>query len=144
VLFLVHHAEAVDALIDPQRPLTAAGRTHAERTAAAVAARGAKPAAIWHSGKLRARQTAECFWRACNPLAEFTAARGLQPEDPPQWIADVLTGDEREILLVGHMPHLGRLLVLLQRESGGAAGFPAHGCIALEQGQGGWREVWRE
>ena len=144
MLFLVHHGEAVDALIDPQRPLTAAGRIHAERTAAAAAARGAKPAAIWHSGKLRARQTAECFWRACNPLAEFTAARGLQPDDPPQWIADVVIGEEREILLVGHMPHLGRLLMLLQGESGGAAGFPAHGCIALERGRDGWREVWRE
>ena len=45
--------------------------------------RGVKPDAIWHSGKLRARQTAEPLWRACNPLAEFAAARGLQPEDPP-------------------------------------------------------------
>jgi phosphohistidine phosphatase len=144
VLFLVHHAEAVDAQIDPQRPLTSAGNTHAQRTAAAVAGRGAKPAVIWHSGKLRARQTAEHFWRACNPLAEFAAARGLQPDDPPQWIADVIIGEERDVMLVGHMPHLGRLLVLLHRDGGAAREFPLHACVALEQRNGGWTEVWRE
>ena len=141
MIFLVHHAEAVDPLIDPQRPLTDAGHAHAARVAADAAARGARPAVIWHSGKLRSRQTAEYFWRACNPLAEFAAARGLQPDDPPQWMADTLAGEPREILLVGHMPHLPRLFALLARESGA---FPAHGCVALEPSGAGWREVWRE
>ena len=52
---------------------------------------GLKPDVIWHSGKLRARQTAEALWRHCNPLAEFSAARALQPDDPPEWIRDVVT-----------------------------------------------------
>ena len=143
MLFLVHHAEAVDALIDPQRPLTDGGRTHAERTAASAAGRGAKPAVIWHSGKLRARQTAEFFWRACNPLAELAAAHGLQPDDPPQWIADTVAGEAREIMLVGHMPHLARLLALLRGPAAPAAEFPSHGCVALEERDGVWIERWR-
>ena len=143
MLFLVHHAEAADGAIDPQRPLTERGRAHAEALAARVAARGAKPSVIWHSGKLRARQTAEYFWRACNPLAECLAVRGLQPDDPAQWIKDVVDGDPRDIMLAGHMPHLDRLLQLLVKDRG-AGSFPAHACVALEQRESVWREVWRE
>jgi phosphohistidine phosphatase len=84
MVYLVHHADAVSPEVDPQRPLSERGRAHAERLAGEAAARGVKPAAVWHSGKLRARQTAEPFWRACNPLAEFAAIRGLQPDDPPE------------------------------------------------------------
>ena len=72
-----------------------------------------KPEVIWHSGKLRARQTAEPFLRLCNPLAEFAAIRGLQPTDPPNSISDLVAGETREILLVGHMPNLPRVLTLL-------------------------------
>lgn len=144
MLFLVHHAQAVGADEDPQRPLTADGHAHAGRVAAGAHARGVKPAVIWHSGKLRARQTAEHFWQVCNPLANFAAARGIQPGDPPEWIRDVLHGDERDIMLVGHMPHLGKLLdLLVRRDSPGASAFPAHGMVALEHVAGGWTELWR-
>jgi phosphohistidine phosphatase SixA len=64
---------------------------HADGIARRAKARGVTPVVIWHSGKLRARQTAEAYWRACNPLAEFSAIRGLQPTDPPEWIRDRLT-----------------------------------------------------
>ena len=144
MLFLVHHADAVDGLVDPQRPLSERGHAHAEALAARVAGRNAKPSVIWHSGKLRARQTAEYFWRACNPLATFAAVHGLQPDDPPRWILDVVDSDPRDIMLVGHMPHLPRLLDELSRGSGNTHAFPAHGCVAMEQQEGQWRESWRE
>ena len=78
-LYLVHHGEAVGPEVDPRRPLSAAGREAVVKLAAAAAARGARPEIVWHSGKLRARQTAEEFWRACNALATFSATRDLQP-----------------------------------------------------------------
>ena len=84
MILLVHHGPAVGPEIDPMRPLSSVGRAATERLAAAVAQRGVQPHAIWHSGKLRARQTAELFWKACNPLASFSAERGLQPGDPPR------------------------------------------------------------
>jgi phosphohistidine phosphatase len=145
VLLLVHHGDAVPSGVDPMRPLSSAGRDAAERLALAVSTRGVKPAAVWHSGKLRARQTAELFWRACNPLASFSAQRGLQPDDPPNWIRDQIAGDTRSILIVGHMPHLPRLLAALLGEPEGSprAAFPAHGCVALEADEGRWRELWK-
>jgi phosphohistidine phosphatase len=143
MLFLVHHADAVDPGIDPQRPLSPAGRAHADRLARTLADRGVKPVAIWHSGKLRARQTAEAMWRACNPLADLSAIRGLQPADPPEWIKERVAGETREVMLVGHMPSLPRVLQVLTEISESETSFPLHGAVALEAEGEKWVERWR-
>jgi phosphohistidine phosphatase len=142
-VYLVHHGDAVGPDIDSQRPLSAEGRAHVERIAAEAAARGARPAIVWHSGKLRAKQTAEAFWSACNPLAELSATRDLQPDDPPQWIRERLRGETRDILIAGHFPHLPRLLMLLAALPEPA--FPPHGVVALATDDDGstWKEIWR-
>ena len=141
---LVHHGETVDPAVDSLRPLSPRGRQVAEALAGACAQRGVRPSAVWHSGKLRARQTAEAFWLACNPLAEFTAVRGLQPTDPPGPIRDILASDTRDLVIVGHMPHLEGLLELLVAPNAGVTGFPSHGVVALEPETAlRWVERWR-
>jgi phosphohistidine phosphatase len=145
-LFLVHHGEAVGPEIDARRPLSSAGREAVERLAAGTAARGARPAVVWHSGKLRAKQTAEAFWRACNALADLSATRDLQPDDPPAWIRDRLRAEPRDLLIAGHFPHLPRLLALLVSAREDAAhSFPLHGVVALQTADDGetWTELWR-
>jgi phosphohistidine phosphatase len=142
-LYLVHHGDAVGPEVDPRRPLSSVGRAAVDRLAAVAAERGVRPHVVWHSGKLRAKQTAEAFWRACNPLAQFSATRDLQPDDPAQWIRDRLVGETRDILLAGHFPHLPRLRALLI--GGVESDFPLHGVVALATDDAGetWREVWR-
>jgi phosphohistidine phosphatase len=144
-LYLVHHGEAVGPEVDARRPLSNIGRAEVDRLAAKAAALGAKPQIVWHSGKLRAKQTAEAYWRSCNALAEFSATRDLQPDDPPQWIRDRLRGETKDTLITGHFPHLPRLLALLV--TGGEAGvdFPVNGVVALVSDDEGesWREIWR-
>ena len=105
-------------------------------------AQGFAPAAIWHSGKLRGRQTAEAFLRVCQPFAEFHMVRGLQSEDPPDLMRDELFGEARDVLLVGHMPHIAGLARLM---SPGSGTFPIHGVIALERhgDERFWTEAWR-
>ena len=128
----MHHGEAVGPEVDPRRPLSLRGEEQAGALAAAAAARGVRPDVIWHSGKLRARQTAEYFRRACNPFAEFSATRDLQPDDPAAWIADRLQGEARPLLICGHFPHLPRLLtLLLAQRSDPLIPFPLHGIVAL-------------
>ena len=142
---MIHHGEAVSPAVDPARPLSGKGLGDVVRLAAAAAENGLKPALIWHSGKLRARQTAEAYWRACNPLSTFAAARGLLPDDPPVWMRDQLAGDTRTIALVGHMPHMPRLLRLLVTGDAEAPHllFPEHGCVVLEADGDRWKEIWR-
>ena len=144
-LYLVHHGEAVGPELDARRPLSPHGRMAVERLAADAAARNARPVVVWHSGKLRAKQTAESFWRVCNALAEFSAARNLQPDDPPVWIRDQLRGESRDVLIAGHFPHLPRLLALLLGKNDAEVQFPPHGMVALVTEDEGdtWQEIWR-
>jgi phosphohistidine phosphatase len=145
-LYLVHHGDAVGPEVDPQRPLSAVGRAAVDFLATKAARSGVRPGVVWHSGKLRSKQTAEAFWRACNPLAEFSATRDLQPSDPPGWLRDRLLGETRDILIVGHFPHLTRLLaLLLNQPEANAPEFPAHGLVALAGAADGqtWVEDWR-
>jgi phosphohistidine phosphatase len=141
-LLLVHHAEAVAHEDDSRRPLSERGQAQAERGASEAAARGARPWVVWHSGKLRARQTAMAFWRACNALAEFSASADLQPTDPASRMRDRLRGEHRDLLIAGHFPHLPRLLSLLVNRD---TSFPQHGVVALETTDEGetWTELWR-
>ena len=145
-LCLVHHGDAVGPEVDPRRPLSAIGQEAVSRAAVEAARRGVRPAVVWHSGKLRARQTAEAFWRACNALAELSATRDLQPDDPPDWMRDRLRAETRDVLIAGHFPHLPRLCrLLLDEREGLAVGFPLHGVVALATDDDGatWRELWR-
>ena len=139
-LLIVHHGDAVGPEVDPRRPLSPWGREAVERLAAEAARRGAKPLVIWHSGKLRAKETAEAFWRACNPFAEFSATRDLQPDDPPQWIRDRLRGESRDLLIAGHYPHLPGLVRLLVNTT-----LPQNGVVALRSDDEGetFSEEWR-
>jgi phosphohistidine phosphatase len=147
ILYLVHHGDAVGPDVDPRRPLSEQGRERVDHLAAQAAERGAQPAVVWHSGKLRARQTAEAYWRACNALATFSATRDLQPDDPPEWIRDRLRGETRDILIAGHYPHLPRLLTLMlsATELAAVPSFPQHGMVAVQTDDEGktWREIWR-
>ncbi|HVZ22461.1 MAG TPA: histidine phosphatase family protein [Vicinamibacterales bacterium] len=137
-LFLVHHADALSPAIDPQRPLSQAGHAHAQALAERARDAGIKPAVIWHSGKLRSRQTAEAFLRVCNPFATFRMVRGLRPEDPATVIRDVLVGEDDDLMLVGHMPHLPALRLLLT----GGGPFPLHGLLWLvRDDEGRYREA---
>ncbi len=147
MICLVDHAEAVAPEVDAQRPATEAGLGTAERLAREAARHGVEPVEIWHSGKLRARQTGEVFRRACNPRAAFTMVRGLRPSDPSDILADRLAGETRDLLLVGHMPLISRLLRRLLGRVGEDVAFPPHGVVALQPDPAGnparWREAWR-
>jgi len=146
-LFLVHHADAVGPEIDPQRPLSSVGLAQAEHVARQAQAKGARPDLIWHSGKLRARQTAEAFYRLCNPFAEFRMVRGLRPDDSPEIVRDALLGETRDLLLVSHWPLLPALAAELAPS---LPEFPLHGIVALESapneggaiGHGEWVLKW--
>ncbi len=128
-LYLVHHADAVGPSVDPQRPLSARGLAQAAWLAAEARLRETRPVLIWHSGKLRSRQTAEQFLRVCNPSAAFRAARGLLPEDPTMWMENALALEDRDTLVVGHIPHLPALA----RALGAIDPLPLNGMIAFER-----------
>jgi phosphohistidine phosphatase len=138
-LSLVQHGLAKSDDEDPQRPLTESGSDDVARVARwAVERLGAQPARIVHSGKLRARQTAE-IWSALLGV-EAEEGDGLAPnDDPTNWL-DRLTDETADVMLVGHLPHLARLAAaLLTGDSGGQViAFQQGGLAALERTDSGW------
>jgi phosphohistidine phosphatase len=143
-VYLVHHAHALAAHIDHTQPLSTVGIAQAEQVARAAVEHGAKPALIWHSGKLRARQTAEAWLRLVNPFATFLAVRGLRPDDDPEIVDSALRAEVRDVLVASHMPFLPALLHRLTtgRRDRLSAPFPLNGCVALERAGELWHERW--
>jgi len=143
-VYLVQHAEAVPADLDPEQPLTPAGRETARRVARWLAATGrARPSEILHSTKLRAKQTAEIFARALAtpPLRE---APGLGPGDDVEPATTAVQSAPGDLMLVGHLPHLNRLASLLVSSNPAAdvVRFRNAGVICLEKQGNQWAILW--
>jgi phosphohistidine phosphatase len=143
-LYLVQHAEAVSADLDPDQPLTPTGRETARRVSRWLAATGrARPAEILHSRKTRAKQTAEVFARALAtpPLREVD---GLLPTDDVDPAAEAVKSAAGDLMLVGHLPHLNRLASFLVSGDAGAdvVRFRHAGVICLERQGGAWAILW--
>jgi phosphohistidine phosphatase len=111
--YLARHGEAVADLIDPERPLTQAGRESVQRVASLAAEKGVRITVIYHSGILRAGQTAEIIARYLTPDDGVRTMPGLHPEDDPALAAAELAVARNPLMLVGHLPHLNRLASLL-------------------------------
>ncbi len=144
-VYLVQHAEAKCEDEDPARPLTEKGWTDARRMARyGVQHAGIRVRRILHSDKLRACQTAE-VWRECLGDVEVGEADGLDPlADPAIW-ATRLDGLTEETMLVGHLPHLSRLLahMLCGDAAGEVVAVRNGGVICLERSQEGhWLLQW--
>jgi phosphohistidine phosphatase len=141
-LYLMQHGEAVPESEDPARPLSARGRAEVERVARAAARLEPGIALVRHSGKLRARQTAEIVAAALRPSPRIEEAGGLGPKDDPTTAARTLEKTAETPLLVGHLPHLARLvsLLVLGHPSKDVLTFRMGALVALSHGEeDGWR-----
>jgi phosphohistidine phosphatase len=72
-------------------------------------------AALFHSGILRAKQTAEILAEQLQCTRGVKPLSGLLPQDDPAIAQAELEAAESPIMLVGHLPHLHRLVALLVR-----------------------------
>ena len=106
-LYLIRHGEAKSEQEDPKMPLDEKGKEDSKRVAAFISSgHPLNIDRIYHSGKLRASQTAEIFARALAPETGVFETEGLKPTDDANIWARRLKGIEKNIALVGHLPHL--------------------------------------
>jgi phosphohistidine phosphatase len=143
-LYLMQHGEARPESEDPERPLSARGRHDVEAVARLAARLGVRIETILHSGKLRARQTAEVMAERLQPSPRLAELEGLAPNDDPQRVADGLESQGRSCLLVGHLPQLGRLasLLLVGDASRSLIAFRMGGLVSLVHDDTGWHVRW--
>ena len=111
--YLVRHGEAVSQALNGERPLTSGGRRDVERLGQAAAKRGIQPDKIFHSGLLRAQQTAEILSESLGPVKGVRESVGLRPDDDPVIAKAELESSTVSLMLVGHLPHISRLASFL-------------------------------
>lgn len=144
-LYLIQHGEAVEKDINPDRPLTDAGRAAVERVAAHAQRCGVRVPEVWHSGKSRAAETAAILSRRLAMGAPCTEHAGLSPKDPAEDVCSHLRRRKDDLAIAGHLPHLARVAgrLLTGDPSAEPVAFHRGGIVALERGEEGtWRLAW--
>jgi phosphohistidine phosphatase len=143
-VYLVQHGEAKREEEDPARALTDRGKREAEGVARAAGRAGLALAEILHSGKRRAQETAEIFAVRLKPSRGVREAAGLAPMDDPAAAEGLIEGAAGPLMLVGHLPHMGRLASLLLAADPGKEiiAFRMGGIVCLSREEGGWRLRW--
>ena len=112
-VYLVQHAEAMPEEENPDRPLTDRGRTDTERVAALASRLSLDVANIYHSGKLRAQQTAEILADALSPSHGVEARDDIGPVDDVTSVADGFADAKGDVMLVGHLPFMERIVAYM-------------------------------
>ncbi len=145
LLYLVQHAEAKKEEIDPARPLSEKGIQDIQKVATYLSQLNFALHKIFHSKKLRAKQTAEVLAGNLKPLKGISEVEGLSPLDDPDTWAGRLKDIPEDVMLVGHLPHLGRLTSLLL--SGDAnkniVSFKMAGVVCIKRDEEGeWSLQW--
>jgi len=144
-VYLVQHGQAVDEALDPDRPLTEQGRNETQRVSNRLKDAAIPVDRVWHSGKTRARETAEIIRRSGLPGVPVEVREGLKPKDDVERFQRILLRMNENVMLVGHMPFLGRLAALLltgdtERD---IVTFQYSAAACLERGRDGrWRLLW--
>jgi len=112
-LYLVQHGEAYSKSDDPERPLTEKGKSDANRLAVFLRQANVKVDHVVHSGKLRAKQTAERLVNAIATGKKIEIHDGINPNDDPVNFSLSLKELPGDSLIVGHMPFLSGLVAHL-------------------------------
>ncbi len=144
-LYLIQHGEATAEEIDPSRPLTAKGRSDVQKIASFLKGVRVRPVVILHSGKTRARQTAEIIAAEIGPDCQVKEREGLAPNDPVMVLAKEIVGMTNDLMIVGHLPFLGKLasLLIAGSESKNLVAFRQGGAVCLQRNEDKtWQVAW--
>ncbi len=141
--YLMQHGEALAENQDPDRPLSEKGLNDVRRMAAFAARIGIQVAEIRHSAILRSAQTASEMEQALNtPKREMA---GLTPNDDINPLRRESASFEENIMVIGHLPYLSRLMgsLLCQDESYPVVKFHMGCMVRLDRREDGrWSLIW--
>lgn len=145
-LYLVQHGKSLPGSEDPEKGLGPEGVAAVQRIADVAKGYRIHVSGIFHSGKKRARQTADILSHALNPENGVRSLEGLNPLDDPADFVLKITADGNDRMIVGHLPFMARLCALLitgdvncpvfKFQNGGIV------CLDYYPEDGGWLIRW--
>lgn len=144
-IYLVQHGESVSAEVDPARPLSEQGKQDIKRLAAFLKRAGVRVSKVIHSGKARARQTAEILAEAMATPDLIETSPRINPNDPVEAFAQQIPSWDEDTLVVGHLPFLAKLVSRLVTGLEGKTIVSYHpgSLVCLEPDEmGSWKVAW--
>jgi phosphohistidine phosphatase len=145
-LDLVQHGEAKPEAEDPKRSLTVRGEEEVKKVSLRADNLSVSPAKVLHSGKLRAKQTAEIMAKGLkSPPRNVEAVQGLNPNDDVKPWAEKIRNEKEDMMIVGHLPFLEKLAsyLLSGNENLRLVLFRYGAVVCLEQKEDkGWAIRW--
>lgn len=142
-LYLLQHGDAVPKQINLERPLSDIGRADIMRLADPLKKLSVEPIKIFHSGKLRAQQSAEILSQGLAIKVMPEALDGLCPNDDPAVVIPQLEAASADVLIASHMPFVSKLcaMLLCDRETA-FMDFEPGSIACVEKTDEQWRLQW--
>ncbi len=143
-LYLVQHGDAVDKKLDAQRPLSASGHDDVVNIAAFLTGR-IRPSRVFHSGKTRARQTAEVLGKFLGQDCEVETMAGLNPLDSVTSFVEKAENFGEDTLIVGHLPFMAKLVATMvsgSKDKNLVAFQPGSIVCLASENESEWRIEW--
>ena len=145
-IYLVQHGKPVPKEKDRERPLSDRGKDDVEKIANFLLKAGIEVKEVFHSGKTRARQTAEIMISRLNPGKEPQEKEGISPLDDVKLMAEEIKQSQKDFMVVGHLPHLAKLISFLTTgtDSNSVVGFQQGGivCLRSDENKTTWAIAW--
>ena len=144
-IYLTQHGLALAKDVDPDRPLSSQGRNDMQRLADFLGTADIQVGQVLHSGKPRAAQTAAVLAEALLTDGQPCTHAGLGPNDPVETLSAAIPAWSLDTLIVGHLPHLGRLAssLLVDDPDRPLLAFQPGSMACLEQdSQRRWALTW--
>jgi phosphohistidine phosphatase len=144
-LYLIQHGEAVSKDVDPDRPLSPRGRKDVEIVASFLKKSGISVSKILHSGKTRARQTAEILVQIILNNGHIEVIDDIAPNDPVESFVETIPTLETNTMIVGHLPFMARLVTSLTAdyEDPPLVAYQPGSVVCLEQDDNhSWQIQW--
>jgi len=145
-VYLVQHGESKSEEEDPQRRLTDKGIGEVQNVADFLRPLKLAVDAIWHSDKARAQQTGELLAGAVMARDGLVQREGLGPKDQVASKKELLEQTGSDLMIVGHLPFLGKLVALLVTgsEKNEIVEFQFGSVVCIERRDDGkWKVVWK-
>lgn len=144
-IYLVQHGISLAKDIDPERGLSQQGVQEVERIAQSAKDHKLPVKKIVHSGKKRAEQTADIFNQYLQAAEGVQKIIGIAPMDDVVDFAQQLQV-ESEIIVVGHLPFMGKLTGYLTAgdENKPVFKFQNAGIVCLDKSPENayWQIIW--
>ncbi len=144
-LYIVQHGEALAKDVDPDRPLTDGGVADIRKIGHFVRYSNVKVHRIIHSGKTRARQTAEVLAETILTNGNIETESSLGPNDPVAPLVEKVKQWMDDAVIVGHLPFVAKLVAYLVAKDDQhiLTAFQPGSMVCLEQNDNGqWIIAW--